>query len=145
MARASATSRGSTVKSLRNTGSATAARARASWPAIRDWPELDDGYAVHAPVDSFRPNPLGLHNVLGNVWEWCLDGYDGRFYVKSPLLDPLCDPDQSDYRTLRGGSFANAAKSARSAVRRSYTPDSRYSIVGLRPARSIDQVEIPRS
>ena len=54
-----------------NLAGQSAARAGAPWQEIKDWPELDDGFAVHAPVDAFRPNPLGLHDVHGNLWEWC--------------------------------------------------------------------------
>ncbi|NOT29666.1 MAG: protein kinase, partial [Planctomycetes bacterium] len=60
-----------------------AARGGATWSDIKDWPELDDGFVVHAPVERFAPNPFGLHNVHGNVWEWCLDGYDIDFYKQA--------------------------------------------------------------
>ena len=47
-----------------------AARAGATWEEIDEWPELDDGWAAHAPVGTFGANAFGLHEVLGNLFEW---------------------------------------------------------------------------
>ncbi|MFT7484543.1 MAG: sulfatase modifying factor 1, partial [Candidatus Paceibacteria bacterium] len=133
---------GSTRESLRtqeaaNLADQAAARAGATWAAIKDWPELDDGFAVHAPVTSFAANAFGLYNVHGNVWEWCLDGNDPSFYLNSPLLDPLSAVEGAAFRVTRGGGFNHAASSARSAVRSNDTPAIAGNILGLRPARVI--------
>jgi serine/threonine protein kinase/formylglycine-generating enzyme required for sulfatase activity len=120
-----------------NLADQTAARSGSPWPDIQDWPELDDGYEVHAPVDAQRANGFGLHGVHGNVWEWCLDAFDPAFYRQSPTLDPVCPPGSSATRVNRGGCFANAAALARSANRGSDAPTVADRYLGLRPARAI--------
>jgi formylglycine-generating enzyme required for sulfatase activity/serine/threonine protein kinase len=120
-----------------NLADQAAARAGAPWSDIKDWPELDDGYAVHAPVNQFRGNAFGLHNVHGNVWEWCLDGYDSGFYGRPASKDPWSPPKGSSIRVIRGGSFDNAASYARSANRPVATPELADGHLGLRPIRRI--------
>jgi serine/threonine protein kinase/formylglycine-generating enzyme required for sulfatase activity len=93
----------------------------------------NDTYAVHAPVGAFDPNPYGLHDVLGNVWEWCRDqnsGYD----VEPRPGDGLRSSSASRLRALRGGSWFDNASLARSAFRRHFAPDSRNFNLGVRPA-----------
>ncbi|MCK5941552.1 MAG: formylglycine-generating enzyme family protein, partial [Planctomycetes bacterium] len=53
-----------------NVADRAAKRAGATWNSVGDWPELDDGYGVHAPIGTFAPNPWGFCEVHGNVWEW---------------------------------------------------------------------------
>jgi len=119
-----------------NIADKTASDAGATWGDIKDWPDLVDGWVVHAAVGSFPANPFGLDEVHGNVWEWCADGYDGRFYAKSPKTDPFAPIAGSASRVVRGGSFNDAASYARSAPRNSNTPVIRTSHLGLRPARA---------
>ncbi len=121
-----------------NLADQTAARSGSPWPDIQDWPELDDGFEVHAPVDAHRGNGFGLHGVHGNVWEWCLDGFDPAFYRQSPTLDPVCAPYSSATRVNRGGCFANAAALARSANRGSDAPTVADRYLGVRPVMTIE-------
>ncbi len=106
-----------------------------------DWPELDDGFGVHAPVGSFRPNPFGLYDVCGNVSEWCCDAgattYDkivntGRIGTAERMyLD-------EGIRVHRGGSFASRAAACRSSARVFNGPKKAADSIGLRPSRQID-------
>src|SRR5262249_16765198 len=98
----------------------------------------NDTYAVHAPVGSFDPNSFGLHDVLGNAWEWCRDCC-GRYELKPRPGDGLRTPSTSYGRVLRGGSFHDPASIARSAFRDNGTPDSRDHTLGVRPARQLDR------
>ena len=118
-----------------NLADQAAKRTGAIWRAIEDWPELDDGYAFHAPVNTLAPNPFGLHHVHGNVREWCLDGH--YFYSGSAKKDPLGEPSGSSARVPRGGSFFGSAAGARSADRDVVTPMTAYDALGFRPARAL--------
>ncbi len=109
--------------------------APATW-LYEDW--LEDGWAVHAPVGSFSPNAFGLHDVIGNVWEWCRDGF-GDYDRDVEPGDGFRKVLGGHIRTLRGGSFRSTAAYARSSVRSSYAPEVRVNVLGVRPARVISE------
>ena len=48
-----------------------------------------DQWGTTAPVGRFPPNGYGLYDMVGNVWEWCLDAYDAKFYANSPRINPI--------------------------------------------------------
>ena len=98
----------------------------------------DDGHVQTAPVGSFSPNGFGLHDVLGNVWEWVEDcwhdGYtgapgDGRAWTSG---------GDCSRRVLRGGSWNLEPRDLRSANRFRGTAGYRLNLVGFRVARTLD-------
>jgi formylglycine-generating enzyme required for sulfatase activity len=97
--------------------------------------DFDDGCTMHAAVGTFRANSFGLHEVHGNLWEWCLDGYDGSFYGRSSKRDPIAPWEGAAARVARGGGFDYAAIRARSAGRRYRSPAHAIYALGVRPAR----------
>jgi len=97
----------------------------------------DDGMDGHGPVGRLLPNDFGLYDVIGNVWEWCLDGFDPNFYGSSPATDPVSPFVGSATRVYRGGGCSNAAVYARSANRYDGTPTNADYNLGVRPARVI--------
>ncbi|WP_051677190.1 formylglycine-generating enzyme family protein [Maridesulfovibrio frigidus] len=89
-----------------------------------------DGYALHAPVGSYKQNPFGLHDMLGNVWEWCQDGYDPKAYSSNGRDNPFVKDGAK--RVIRGGSWSYKASFLRSAYRGKDTPEFRRSNLGFR-------------
>jgi len=125
------------LRGMVNIADQTAKKAGAPWSDINDWPDLEDGSVVHCAVGKYAANAFGLHEVHGNVWEWCLDGFDPGFYGKKAGKDPVSPWLGSAARPTRGCCFNNAASLARSAARNDSTPAYRGNSLGLRPSRAL--------
>ena len=81
------------------------------------------------PVGSFPANAWGLHDMHGNVWQWCQDWYGD--YPQKDVVDPQ-GPEEGEYRVLRGGSWFDDPGDCRSASRTRIEPGYRNFNCGLR-------------
>ncbi|MEL6186655.1 MAG: formylglycine-generating enzyme family protein [Myxococcota bacterium] len=94
-------------------------------------------------VATRRRNPWGLHDMLGNVWEWCRDGATqlgsdeqlGRVYTEGASQDPFLSPQERPRRVVRGGSWNDSARNVRAACRLAYARGSRLDYLGFRVSR----------
>jgi formylglycine-generating enzyme len=109
--------------------SAAARFPRAGWPFL--W---KDGHVFTAPAGPFQANAWGLHDLHGNVQEWCLDWYDAGYYARSPGTDPVnTQAADFSYRVDRGGSWDGPTFTMlRSRARRYFQTDFACGTQGFR-------------
>jgi formylglycine-generating enzyme required for sulfatase activity len=80
--------------------------------------KANDIYQYSAPVGKFDPNPWGLKDMAGNMWEWVADLYAENYFGSSPELDPL-GPKAGKKHVIRGGSwFSDPKEHLRISIRR---------------------------
>ena len=113
-------------KGWANAADQTAKKQFSNWTAF-SW---DDGYVFTAPVGKFKPNAFGLHDMIGNVWEWCADWYADS-YANANNTDPQ-GPASGTSRVLRGGSWCDLPQLCRSARRLRSSPGFRVIDLGFR-------------
>ena len=123
-----------------NVGDRTLKSTHPNWP--RKFMPMADGYAFLAPVGSYRSNAFGLHDMLGNVWEFCATRF-GTF-PKSVVEDPG-DLDPKRGFAVRGGGWSNTPTDARCATRNADPPHFCHSNLGFRVAIQLPSRVSPQS
>ncbi len=98
------------------------------------WYDSNSANKTH-PVGEKKPNAWGLHDMHGNVWEWCMDWYSSDYYSQSPSTDPS-GPSTGSVRLVRGGSWSGDARDCRSANRDGCAPTIRGDNLGFRLVRT---------
>ena len=101
------------------------------------------------PVGEYPPNDYGVHDIAGNVWEWCLDEYQADFYANSPHRNPTAGANNVeeivnnfenvvDFRVLRGGGWNSEPEWLRASNRHGTSPAyAGIGALGFRCAKSV--------
>jgi formylglycine-generating enzyme required for sulfatase activity len=110
-----------------NAGDRTLKRVHPDWP--RETMPMDDGFPFPAPVGTFSANPFGLHDMLGNVWEFC-STKSGPYPAK--LATDPGDLDPKRGFAVRGGGWSNTPHDNRCATRNADPPHFCHSNLGFR-------------
>jgi formylglycine-generating enzyme required for sulfatase activity len=102
----------------------------------------EDQWPYTSPVGSFPPNPYGLYDIAGNVWQWIEDCYHPTYAGMPEAVIDIGTAwetgcDASDRRVLRGGSWIDLPRVLRVADRGGSPPEMHYGYVGFRVARSL--------
>ncbi len=91
------------------------------------------------PVGQLAPNPFQLRDLHGNLWEWCQDAFDPRYYesLTEPITVDPTGPAPASVRCMRGGVWDNSIRLCRSAHRGANQPTARNASIGFRVVRTI--------
>ena len=106
------------------------------------WSGANSDSTTH-PVGKKKPNPWGLYDMSGNVWEWCADFYAKHAYSGGETNDPP-GPSSGTGHVLRGGAWGDNSNLLRCACRNCDGPDGRNNGVGLRCVMLVDGIS-PRN
>lgn len=115
-----------------NVADRTAKRIYRAWSIF----DCDDGYVNTAPVRRYSANSFGLHDMLGNVWEWTEDCWNSS-YQGAPSSGVAWTTGDCSRRVVRGGSWGHTPAIARSAGRFNADPMLRSIDQGFRVARTL--------
>ncbi len=94
------------------------------------WHDVNSGGQTRA-VGLKKPNSIGLHDMSGNVWEWCSDWYSEDYYAQSERDNPQ-GPATGRYRVIRGGEWSLPGRLTRTTYRDASKPDIRKNDIGFR-------------
>ncbi len=107
------------------------------------WFRANSGSRTHVVV-ALTPNPWGLYDTHGNVWEWVQDAWQPKFYKECsarPAVDPSCTTSVDGKRVLRGGDWSYVASTCRSSARRAELATVRNAYIGVRLALTVEAVK----
>ncbi len=116
---------------------------------LKDYAWFDENSgAKPRPVGQKQPNPWGLYDMYGNIWEWCNDFYKVDYYQESPEENPK-GPKTGETKVVRGGAWKFSAESCRSGYRYNEAPGYAdvcfgYDIYGFRCVRNAPDAIQPR-
>jgi sulfatase modifying factor 1 len=103
-----------------------------------NWNGYNDNYVYTSPVGSFLPNCFGLYDMTGNVFEYCMDGYDTLYYEQCKKAGIVKNPSNMNSGfsiIVKGSSFINESNYLRISFRGSSSPNTSLSVWGFRIAR----------
>jgi sulfatase modifying factor 1 len=105
---------------------------------------IKSGIKHATTVGGYAPNAAGLYDMAGNVWEYCLDAWDDKFYQHSPVSHPVSGQDSlANYlaiktrRVIRGGSWGGGAVNMRTTFRDSHPVTGAGDHVGFRCVKDV--------